>query len=60
VGEQLLVDIAKDKTHPMCRTLVCFVYDPEGRISNPRGVENDLNDSDSEINVKVIIVPKGY
>jgi hypothetical protein len=60
VGEQLLVDIAKYKTHPMCRTLVCFVYDPEGRVSNPRGVENDLNDSDSEINVKVIIVPKGY
>src|SRR4030042_3908764 len=60
LGEQLLVDIAKYKTHPLCRTLVCFVYDPEGRVSNPRGVENDLNNSTSDINVKAIIVPKGY
>jgi hypothetical protein len=60
LGEQLLVDIAKYKTHPLCRTLVCFVYDPEGRVSNPRGVENDLNKSTSDINVKAIIVPKGY
>jgi hypothetical protein len=60
LGEQLLVDIAKYKTHPLCRILVCFVYDPEGRVSNPRGVENDLNNSTSDINVKAIIVPKGY
>ena len=58
VGEQLIVDIAKYKTHPQCRTLICFVYDPEGRITNPVGLENDLNDSDSDINVKVIIEPK--
>lgn len=57
LGEQLLVDIAKYKIHPMCRTLYCFVYDPEGRVSNPRGVENDLNDSDGDIVVKVKIVP---
>lgn len=60
LGEQLLIDIAKYKTHPLCRTLVCFVYDPEGRVSNPRGVENDLNKSTNDINVKAIIVPKGY
>jgi hypothetical protein len=42
VGEQLIVDIQKYKTHPDCKALICFVYDPEERIANPRGLENDL------------------
>lgn len=57
LGEQLIVDIKKYETHPDCKTLYCFVYDPEGYISNPRGIENDLNDSNNEINVIVKIVP---
>lgn len=43
VGEQLLIDIGKYAAHPECKTLVCFVYDPEGRIGNPRGLEDDLD-----------------
>ena len=58
LGEQLLVDIAKYKKHPQCSRLICFVYDPEGRITNPRGLENDLSDCDSDIDVRTIIVPK--
>lgn len=58
LGEQLIVDIAKYKQHPQCNSLICFVYDPDGRVSNPRGIENDLNDSDSDIDVRTIIVPK--
>ncbi len=37
--------------------LVCFVYDPEGIISNPRGIENDLRRSDGDLYVEVIIRP---
>lgn len=58
LGEQLIIDIAKYKKHPQCNSLVCFVYDPEGRIANPRGIENDLNGCDSDIDVRTIIVPK--
>lgn len=58
VGEQLIIDIAKYKRHPQCRLLVCFVYDPEGRIANPSGIENDLNSGDHGIEVRVSIVPK--
>lgn len=58
VGEQLIVDIAKYKKHPQCRRLVCFVYDPEGRIANPAGIENDLNAGDHGIDVRVSILPK--
>lgn len=60
LGEQLIIDIAKYKTHPDCKLLYCFVYDPEGYISNPRGIENDLNDDSKEMKVKVKIIPKGH
>ena len=59
LGEQLIVDIQKYKQHPDCRTLVCFVYDPEGRIANPRGIENDLSGDKDGLTVRVIIAPKG-
>jgi len=57
LGEQLIVDIQKYKQHPDCRTLVCFVYDPEGRIANPRGIENDLSGDRDGLAVRVIIAP---
>lgn len=61
LGEQLIIDIVKYKTHPDCKILYCFVYDPEGYISNPRGLENDLNeDSKAGMKVKVKIIPKGH
>lgn len=59
VGEQLIIDIKRYQTHPDCQTLVCFVYDPEGRITNPRGIENDLNGHHDRLEVKAIIAPKG-
>ena len=42
VGEELIIDIAKYKEHPNCRTLVCFVYDPDQHIGNPVGLKRDL------------------
>ena len=60
IGEQLIVDIQRYQVHPNCKKLVCFVYDPEGWVSNPRGLENDLAKKADDFTVKVIIVPKGY
>lgn len=57
LGEELIVDISKYKKHPSCRTLFCFVYDPDGRINNPRGIENDLNAKQEELTVRVLIAP---
>lgn len=57
LGEQLLIDIANYKKHPQCKTLLCFVYDPEGRIANPRGLESDLSDCDADIDVRTHVVP---
>ena len=59
VGEQLLIDISSYGVHPDCQRLYCFVYDPEGRIGNPIGLENDLKKlSKEELEIIVMIFPK--
>ena len=60
LGDQLIQDIQRYEKHADCKTLVCFVYDPGGLVANPRGIEADLNKTDGELSVKVLIVPKGY
>lgn len=59
IGDQLLIDIGRYQVHPDCRMLFCFVYDPEGRIGNPRGLESDLTKIHEKMNVRVIVSPKG-
>lgn len=58
LGAQLLVDIARYERHPDCRTLVCFVYDPEARIGNPVGLERDLEARSGALKVRAIVGPK--
>lgn len=53
IGSQLIEDIARYKAHPDCSLLYCFVYDPDGRISNPKGIENDLSDTSGDLKVLV-------
>ena len=60
VGEELIVDSQRYRTHPDCKKLLCFVYDPEGWISNPRGLENDLSKKTDDFEIKVLIAPKGH
>ncbi len=58
IGNQFIEDIARYQSHPDCETLFCFVYDPEGKISNPHGLAKDLeNQSTDKMKVKVIIKP---
>ena len=59
LGEQLIIDIQKYQHHPDCKSLICFVYDPEGRVANPRGVENDLKKDMDGFRARVLITPKG-
>jgi len=58
VGEQLTIDITYYKKHPRCKKLICFVYDPENKISNPIGLKDDLEEqSTKEMAVEVYIKP---
>lgn len=58
VGDQLAIDIQRYQAHPDCETLICFVYDPDSRVVNPVGIENDLNRKTELLKVITIITPK--
>jgi predicted nuclease with TOPRIM domain len=58
VGEELTIDIAHYRAHQDCKMLVCFVYDPENRISNPAGLESDLSQQSDSFAVRVMICPR--
>ena len=55
--DQLIVDKDRYRSHPDCRCLVAFVYDPEGRLENPRGFERDLSETTDQLEVKVFVRP---
>lgn len=58
IGHQLTADTQEFSPAGGYQSVVCFVYDPEGRIGNPRGLEAELaRVSDSQV-VEVIIYPK--
>jgi REase_DpnII-MboI len=58
LSDELILDIHRYQSHQNCKTLICFVYDPDGKISNPRGVEIDLmNGKYGDFDVHVLIRP---
>lgn len=48
VGDQLVIDAARYRNHADCKSLVCFVYDPDGFIQNPEGLQGDLERNSSD------------
>ena len=56
--DQLAIDMFRYSAHPDCKTLICFVYDPEERVKNPRGFERDLSRETGHPCVKVYVVQK--
>lgn len=59
LGDQLIIDIERYQAHPDCKMLLCFIYDPEGRLASPEALELDLSKPHGNIEVKVIVAPKG-
>ncbi|PYX85915.1 MAG: hypothetical protein DMG70_02085 [Acidobacteria bacterium] len=54
---ELREDAAHDKRHSDCQRLVCLVYDPQGFIKNPRGVESEIRKlSSASLGVDLIVV----
>ncbi len=54
IGDQLIIDIERYKTHQDCETLICFIYDPERKIKNPKALRNDLQ-SQSKDDLKTLV-----
>lgn len=58
IGDELLIDIARYKEHHDCKNLMCFIYDPDEVIKNPRGLEKDLSKNHDNLNVIAKICQK--
>jgi len=58
LADQLRIDVDHCRTLKRCSTLLCFVYDPEGRIGNPRGLEADLISISDQLTADVYVAPK--
>jgi hypothetical protein len=57
IGDQLLVDISRYKSHPKVRKLICFIYDPDWIIRNRKALVNDLIESGKVLQAEIFIVP---
>jgi hypothetical protein len=55
---QVSVDFERYGIHPDCRLMFCFIYDPEGRIGHPKGLEGDLTLNYNGRRVEALISPK--
>jgi len=59
VAEELIQDKERYRSHPDCRELICFVYDPGHFLANPTALENDLSTKETDLSTVVIVSPKG-
>lgn len=56
IGDELCVDILHYKERPDCKTLVCFIYDPDQHLKNPAGLKVDLEKNSTDTFTVVVIV----
>ncbi|WP_238006114.1 hypothetical protein KZZ52_51770 [Dactylosporangium sp. AC04546] len=57
VVHELAIDKELYRSHPDCRTLVCFVYDPMHHLTNPTALESDLSEDDGRMSTVVVVAP---
>lgn len=48
--------MARYRRHPGCQAVFALVYDPGGLISNPEGLEHDLQSSGTDVPFRLAIV----
>jgi hypothetical protein len=58
LSDQLQIDAERYRSHGRCTTLLCFMYDPEGRIGNPRSLEASLTSVSKSFVIDVLVAPK--
>jgi hypothetical protein len=58
IAEELIIDKEYYRKKESCNALYCLVYDPDGRITNPRGFERDLYEKRENFEAKVFVVPR--
>jgi hypothetical protein len=59
VVDELIIDAARYAKMAHVENLVCFVYDPSRRCSNPNALEDDLGQSCGRLRVTAVVCPRG-
>jgi hypothetical protein len=54
LAAELAQDAAYYQARPTCRTLVCFLYDPEGRLPDPRRLEAAWSRQHDDLDVRCV------
>jgi hypothetical protein len=58
ITDQIAQDVECLTGRPFCRMFFCFVYDPEGRLGNPRALEAEWTREQSGRRIEVLVSPK--
>ena len=58
VVDQLIVDKEQYRQHGDCKTLVCFIYDPDHRLTNLDTLEADLSSDEAGLVTHVVVAPQ--
>jgi hypothetical protein len=55
LGDELAADILRYRAHPDVSALICVIYDPDRRVSNPVGFERDIGRDSDDLPVRAVI-----
>lgn len=58
LADQVAADSAYYSAQGKCSTLLCFLYDPEGRIGSPKRLETTLTSVSEHCRIEVLVAPK--
>jgi hypothetical protein len=59
ITNQLIIDKERYRTYPDCKTLVCFIYDPDHLLANAATLESDVSSPGPPLRVVVVTAPTG-
>ena len=58
IAHEVTVDAQRYMGSSTCTVLFCFIYDPEGRIGDPQGLEAELRGRGGSLLLDLVIAPK--
>jgi len=57
LGDELILDIARYQSHTACKTIIFFVYDPDGHIRNPAALKKEFCAASDKLKIIVVFAP---
>ena len=58
VADEMFADVARYSAHPTCKTLLFFVYDPDGLAANAAALQDVVLRSTTDLRIAVEVSPQ--